>query len=44
MSLIRAPIAFFRIHFQIFLKDVSTAKKITVLKGYFSKITDLHPI
>jgi hypothetical protein len=44
LSLIRAPIAIFRISFQIFLKGASPAKKITVFKGYFSKITDLQAI
>ena len=41
---IRVPITIFPIRFSGFLDVVSLAKKITVLKGYFSKKTDLHAI
>ena len=40
----RAPIGIFLIMVLGFWKMVSTAKKITVLKGYFSKITRLIAI
>jgi len=41
---IRAPIAIFRCRFRVFFKELSTATKDTVLKGYFSKITCLITI
>jgi len=44
LSPIRPPIAIFPNRFSGFLELVSPAKKITDLKGYFSKITDLHAI
>jgi len=40
----RAPIGIFLIPFSGFKEMVSTAKKITVLKGYFSKTLDLQAI
>ena len=40
----QAPIGIFLIPFSGFKEMVSTAKKITVLKGYFSKITHLIAI
>ena len=39
-----APIAFFLIQFPGFLEVMSTAKKITILKGYFFKTADLIAI